>query len=444
MKIEAVTAGAPLPDPAEITVEPTDGTSATFQFADIEYKLSMIPEGQESATFKYKVTESAYSMQGVGEKDSTEYEVTVTISDNGDGTLKVEKSENAESLNFKNKYDAKGSIPLKGTKKFKYGSFDDEEFTFSVYTEDGFSRAIDPGLFWTERDRNDPDFINDSINDPKVERVLTASTSDATVITDGKVSFDFKDAEGNKYLEYTLADIIDGEYVDGHLTKDFKYVVVEDIPEGAEKKTVDGVTFYYDSENDIKYDATEYHITITVTDNGDGTLKVTSKPEGELSFGFVNEKIYTELKLTKDIDSLVTGDTVDELTNVTCVFKVTYDDPILGRKVSRTVSVQFDAEKVAAETATVDKIPIEAEDSLKVEEVYAVDYTGQPKEGEALRRIDPETGIPFWTVAFENERNGNKTGSGVINSVEKNEDGFVITNRRDSTGKNPPPEQGDE
>ena len=156
----------------------------------------------------------------------------------------------------------------------------------------------------------------------------------------------------------------------------------------------------------------------------------------------MNELIYTKLMLTKNIDSLVARDAEDELTNVTCVFKVTYTDPLLGRKVSRSVSVQFDATKVSAEEAVVDKIPIDATD-LKVDEVYAADYTGEIIHGVAIRGEDRDTGLPLWTAEFNNRRNGDIHGSGVINKVEKgkNTDSFVITNRRDSTGKNPPPPQ---
>ena len=154
--------------------------------------------------------------------------------------------------------------------------------------------------------------------------------------------------------------------------------------------------------------------------------------------GFVNEKIYTKIKLTKEIYKLVDGDTESELTNVTCVFKVTYTDPILGRKVNRTVSVQFDASSASSDIAWLDKIPIKATD-LKVEEVYAADYNGHIKPGTAIERVDQTDGLPLWTVTFENLKKGDVTGGGVINSVENNGNGFVITNRVDSTGNNPPP-----
>ena len=195
---------------------------------------------------------------------------------------------------------------------------------------------------------------------------------------------------------------------------------------------------------------------MTVTDDGKGNLIVTKsvKVGGEdvpnssgadYKFGFVNEKLYTKIKLTKKIDSLVTGDTTGEeqLTNVTCVFKVTYLDPILTdaqgnrRKVSRTVSVQFDATNVTAETATLDKIPLDAD--VQVEEVYAADYEGNTETALARLEIDPDTNLPMWTATFKNKRKGDVTGGSVINEMGNNGNGFVITNRRQRPVNNTQP-----
>jgi len=426
---------APAFTPNTLTITSADAsTNYTKSFGEVEFT--------KAGTYTWTVTETHKSetIKGVT-YDSTDKTVTIKVRDNGKGKLVADTdSDLIQTATFTNTYDAKGSIPLKGTKTFKYGSFD-KEFTFSVYNEADYNLAIRRDNILPERDRNDSEFVGALQN----KKLLTATTSGAQVGADGTATFNFKTADG-KDLEYTLADISignGGQPVNGHLTKDFYYVIVEDIPAGAVKKTVDGVTFYYDSVNDIKYDATEYHVTITVTDKGDGTLDVRTSEgkEGPLTFGFINEKIYTKLLLTKDIDKYVTGDTKGELTNVTCVFKVKYKDPILGRTVTRTVSVQFDAQHVSAETAEVDKIPIEDPDkTFQVIEVYSIDYAGKVKQGKELKRVDQATGLPIWTVAFENEKEDNITGSGVINKVEKGDDNkFHITNRRDRTSEYPSP-----
>ena len=429
--------GTPMP-----TTEGGDTVTLTSAdvgyFGEIEYPLS-----SAGKTYTYTITET--SDFGAGWTKTGPITATVAVgNDNKTGTLATSVTYDPDSFKVINTYDAEGSIPLKGTKKFKYGQIDTETstfketFTFSVYNEADYNAAIGLG------NRNESAFIN-YLQDKKVS---TATTSGIQVV-DGTATFNF-----NKELEYTLADISisnHGEMVNGHLTKNFDYVVVEDIPATAEKKTVDGKDFYYDSstdssgkKRDIKYDATEYHVTITVTDKGDGTLDVrtSEEEEGPLTFDFVNEKIYTRLLLTKNIDSIVTGDTDGELTNVTCVFKVSYRDPILGVDVGRTVNVQFDAANVKAEEVWVDKIPIDA--TVNVAEVYSADYRGEPRYAAAIRGTDPKTGLPLWTATFDNKRKGDITGSGVINKVKQvdNSDSFVITNRRDSTGKNPPPSSG--
>ena len=83
-------------------------------------------------------------------------------------------------------------------------------------------------------------------------------------------------------------------------------------------------------------------------------------------------------------------------------------------------------------------VPIKAE--VKVTEVYAADYKcdGNPTQ-DAKLTVDTDNGIKIFTVSFDNKRQGNITGSGVINTVDKNT--FRITNRQDSTGKNQSPPQ---
>ena len=432
---------------------------------------------EKAGTYTWKVSETKKDPAG-GITFAADEIVTIVIVDDGKGHL-IEKGKPRPILGFgsdnylivktaalKNVYDASGSIGLKGTKEFKYGSFDTsdpryKEFTFSVYTKDDFDRAL-----LIERDRSDAKFINAL----QGKQVLAASTSGLTAGPGGKVTFDFKTAD-DKDLVYKLADIstsAGGTVVDGHATKTFTYVVVEDIPANQtdpntgkptiiKKTDANGKTlYYYDKAADIKYDPKVYEVTVTVTDKGDGTLTVTKtvKVDGtdvpnssgaDYKFGFVNEKLYTKIKLTKKIDSLVTGDTTGEeqLTNVTCVFKVTYLDPILTdaqgnrRKVSRTVSVQFDATNVTAETATLDKIPLDAD--VQVEEVYAADYEGNTETALARLEIDPDTNLPMWTATFKNKRKGDVTGGSVINEMGKKGNGFVITNRRQRPVNNTQP-----
>ncbi|MBR3376765.1 MAG: hypothetical protein IKG44_03685 [Mogibacterium sp.] len=431
-----------------VTITKNDGPTYTKSFGEVELK--------SEKTYQWLVTETHYGETVEGITYDSNKIVTIKVKDDGDGNLIAEvDSALIQTAKFENTYNASGDIELKGTKEFKNGSFTStdknyKEFTFSVYPADAFENAIHPlhPLTIPERDRNE---IVD-IQDLKDSKIGLATTSGA-MVEDGvaKFNFKFKDADTGKFtkdkLEYVLADIstsAGGKVVDGHATKTFEYVVVEDIPDTAVKKTVNGETFYYDSAADIKYDPKVYPVTITVTDKGDGTLDVKTS-DNVVTYGFVNEKLYTKIRLTKKINSLVTGDTTGEeqLTNVTCVFKVTYLDPILTdaegnrRKVSRTVSVQFDATNVTAETATLDKIPLDA--AVQVKEVYAADYEGNIETALARQEIDPDTNLPMWTATFKNSRKGDVTGGSVINEMGKKGNGFVITNRRQRPVNNTQP-----
>ena len=65
------------------------------------------------------MTESAYTRDGVKKKDDTVYTVKVTISDNGDGTLKVvDENQNFDALNFTNKFETEVNV----TKKMPTGA----------------------------------------------------------------------------------------------------------------------------------------------------------------------------------------------------------------------------------------------------------------------------------------------------------------------------------
>ena len=245
IKIEAISPeGAPMPDPAELTIKPTSGTSKSFQFSDITYKLSYLDVDDESGlpketVFTYKVTESAYSMQGV-EKDDTTYEVTVTVKDNGDGTLDVVASDNAESLNFVNTYDAKGTTVVGGTKKLENRKLKStDKWTYTLAGVEGAPiRKTDGG---------------ESVPS------ITAENGGSSTFTFGTLYFQLSDLDG-----------VDPDD-EGVRTKTFQYTITE-------SGTVAGVT------NDTSNPKT---IEITVTDDGSGTLIVTQFPNNSAA-EFVN------------------------------------------------------------------------------------------------------------------------------------------------------------
>ncbi|MBR3334900.1 MAG: Cna B-type domain-containing protein, partial [Clostridia bacterium] len=63
--------------------------------------------------------------------------------DNKDGTLTVTKSDNAEALDFVNKYAAEGSVTFAGTKSIDTRDLTDKDvFTFSIEGSDGYTKTV--------------------------------------------------------------------------------------------------------------------------------------------------------------------------------------------------------------------------------------------------------------------------------------------------------------
>ena len=64
--------------------------------------------------------------------------MTVTVADNGDGTLAVEKSySDGDQLLFTNAYAADGTVTLVATKLFKGGTLKAGQFSFELLDADG-------------------------------------------------------------------------------------------------------------------------------------------------------------------------------------------------------------------------------------------------------------------------------------------------------------------
>ncbi|MCQ2458549.1 MAG: Cna B-type domain-containing protein, partial [Clostridia bacterium] len=180
------------------TVVATGANNGTekITFTKIEYTLDDVKE------HTYTVTEDATTIDGVT-KDSSELTVVVSVTDNGDGTLKAEIVDaDSDDIAFTNTYETAGSITLTGTKALTGRDLKaDDIFTFTV-TEDG--------------------------------NVVATGENDET----GKIIF--------TKINYGPEDI-----------KTHTYTVTED------DTSIDGVT----------KDNSELTVVVAVTDNGDGTLK---------------------------------------------------------------------------------------------------------------------------------------------------------------------------
>lgn len=194
---------------AESEAKPVEGESAAKAPAADE---PMVASAPRSKTFTYKVTETG-SVAGVTNDPVATKTITVKVTDNGDGTLSVDKQPEsaATDFSFTNTYSVKPS-----------------ESTLTG--EGGFSitKTLDG------RDLREGEFEFALVSQGEGEPTVLTAKNDAN----GKVSFPAISFNAPGEYRYRLAE------VDGGLG---------------------GVT----------YDATVYDVTATVVDNGDGTLGVT-------------------------------------------------------------------------------------------------------------------------------------------------------------------------
>ena len=221
--------GAPMPDDAtELTATATtEGEAVGFQ--PITYTKDDL-DGAMSKTFEYTVTEvlpegvSADSPAKDGLTYATDSQtVKVTVTDNGDGTITATPS---GVTAFTNTYDATdGTATIQVQKSVANRPWNQgEAFGFTLKPVDGAPMP-----------------------DGETELTATATAENTPA------SF--------PQITYTKADLGDD------MQKTFTYTVTENLPAGvtAENPTEDGLTYATDSQT----------VTVTVKDNGDGTITAT-------------------------------------------------------------------------------------------------------------------------------------------------------------------------
>ena len=199
-----------------------NGSTAGFAFRAIGYT-----EADAGKDFYYTVSEQAGDQAGI-KYASNVYQIHVKVTDNGDGTLKVERKDDVKQISFTNFYNASASLNLnliktingKTVNESHVANLEDKEFTFTLTEMDGKGEKASPK------------------KNGKTETITVSGK-------DGKASF--------STLNYTLAD----------KNQTYYYRIAEDastskMPKGFAK---DGKDFYF---------------SITVSDDGSGLLHLTS------------------------------------------------------------------------------------------------------------------------------------------------------------------------
>lgn len=255
-----------------VTFSPIEYTSDSL-YADAEAGRAVAGEPDENGkiayTYQYVVTETSGVVDGVTGV-VTSFSVTVTVTDNNDGTLSIEVTypEGAGSLAFVNTYGkgADASINVNGTK------------VLNVPEGHGYNVPDITGKYTFT--------LTGSEGAPMPEK--TVATNDAAGNVDfGTIHFTMENVFGGAAAEATDAENGVAPAKSEVRTKTFTYTVTE-------AGSVDGVT------NDPVLSKT---FTVTVTDNGDGTLTVTSQPATGAKFVFTNT--YSAAPAT--LDTVVKG-----------------------------------------------------------------------------------------------------------------------------------------
>lgn len=226
----------PMPDGAKDGVATVAMTSAeTVSLGDITYKVP--------GTYTYQVTEQQGNAGGITYSTAV-YDVTVAVTDNNNGTLSATvayklqgAADDAEAptiATFVNTYEA--TVPT----------------DTPVTTDNLFAKVLNG------RDWKASDSFTFTITP---QDGAPASEQDTATLTDRSDAAGAEVAFGFGKINFTFDDIKDVEpAADGTRTKNFTYIVTENVPADADK--IVGIT----------YDTCEVTLTVTLKDDGKGTL----------------------------------------------------------------------------------------------------------------------------------------------------------------------------
>ena len=253
-------------DPAGTVVATgTNAADGTITFGAIDYSIDQmmkdvdnglatpsVVDGKNTFTYQYMVAEDQAGFDEGVTAIAGSFDITVTVTDNGDGTLGIAVTypDGADGLTFRNAYgegdQGQATLNIAGEKKLDIKSGNNApniegKYTFELTGEDG----------------------------APMPATTTAVNDAAGNVTFGDITYTME----NVFGDTGSASADEGVATQSaQRTKTFTYTVTES---GA----VAGVA------NDAEASKT---FTVTVTDNGDGTLSAASDPAQGAKFSFTN------------------------------------------------------------------------------------------------------------------------------------------------------------
>ncbi len=207
----------------------TNDANGKFSFEEIQFTGSDLDKDENgnyiTTTKEYTIREKKENLPGI-KYDETEYKFVVTLTDDGNGKINVTSTQDLAKFNFVNTYETSGKVTFSGEKTLNGKELKEGTFTFELVDSEG--------------------------------NVIQSVTNDAN----GKFSFE--------EIQFTGSDLEKDE-------------------SGNYKETTKEYTIREKKENlpGVKYDETEYKFVVTLADEGQGKITVTSD-KNIAGFKFVN------------------------------------------------------------------------------------------------------------------------------------------------------------
>ena len=272
----------------------------------------------EPGTYTYKITETDGGKGGYT-YDTNEVTVTVTVVDNGKGALEATVAYDGE-LTFVNTYEANGEITLTAKKDLEGRALEADQFSFEL-VDDATGEVIDTATnnesgaiqFTTIKfdqtifDKASGDEAAPADETPTI--VEKSAPVDDSVVTDDAVAAAVPAIDEPEATEVEVTepeateveadDVIVIDELQGEVEAESN--IIDDIVTAIANffaptiaKAAEGdartATFNYtirevnDGAAGYTYDEHEIKVTVTVVDNGDGTLTATASYDGETTF----------------------------------------------------------------------------------------------------------------------------------------------------------------
>ncbi len=262
-------------DSNTVVAKGTNDANGTITFEAIDYSIeqmlddvdnglaaSSVVEGKNTFTYTYKVTEDTTNLDdGVNAIDTAGFQITVTVTDNGDGTLGIAVAypDGGDGLTFRNTYGesqtGQATLNINGTKTLDVQSGNNAPSIEGKYT---FTLTGSEGA--------------------PMPATTEAHNDGAGNVAFGDITFTMENVFGDTGSKDAAANA-EGDGTEEAVstqsatrTKEFTYTVTE-------SGSVPGV------DNDAEASKT---FKVTVTDNGDGSLSVVSNPAQGALFAFTN------------------------------------------------------------------------------------------------------------------------------------------------------------